>query len=164
MKKNYLKHITIGLGLAAFFIGVSISFSSYGSANAPTAEVTAPCYTPDYSSTCPAQTTASVVIEGSTTQTVALTPTANGGFKITLFGQEINIPVGSGKTTTTVTSTNGTKYTVTINIGSSYSINCNTATSGGQACATIDCKGNKLQTYECANPGTSSTSSVTTVF
>ncbi|GAA3923865.1 hypothetical protein GO495_02930 [Chitinophaga oryziterrae] len=164
MKKNYLKNITIGLGLAAFLIGVSISFSSYGSANAATAAVTAPCYTPNYSMTCPAQTTATVTITGSSSQTVALTPTANGGFKISLFGQEITIPVGSGKTTTTVTDSNGSTYTVTITIGSSYQIVCKTATSGGQACATIDCKGNNLQTYTCADPGTSTSSSVTTIF
>jgi hypothetical protein len=162
MKTNYLKKITIGLGFAAFLIGVSISFSSYGSTNAATAAVTANCYAPSYGQNCPTQTTATVTIEGSSTQTVSLTPAANGGFKITILGQEINIPVGGGNTTTTVVSTNGTKYTVTITIGGSYSINCNVSTTGGQACATVDCKGNKLQTYECATPGTGS--SITTVF
>ena len=159
MKNKHLKRITIGLGLLAFLIGLNISFSSYSTATAASTDPEN-CYDSQNLFDCPAQTSATVSIEGSSTQTVALVPGSNNTWTIKILGQEISIPIGSGTTKTSVTSTNGVKYTVTIVVKDSYEIKCNSRTSpGGQPCTVVNCLGSNVQTYLCNNPGgTSSTS------
>jgi hypothetical protein len=157
MKRNYLKPLTVALGVGMFVSGLSISLSSMGSANNAIDGKTF-CYDSLEDKDCPVQTTATVTVTGSSSQTVGIQLAPGGAFTIQFnaFGVEASatVPRKGGKTVQTFTGTNGSTYTVTINMDFDYKIQCFERTSPqGQPCGVFDCGGHQIQIYTCDHPG-----------
>lgn len=121
MSRKYLKLTTIALGIVMFICGLSISFSPVTAAS--TSGNPEYCYDEFYGISCPPQTTATVTVSDSSTYTVNISTSPNGQWTLNVpVVGSLSIPAIGGKTTSTVTGTNGTVYTLVINIDNSYRV------------------------------------------